>query len=298
MTAPTPAPASPPPSPSVAAGLVEFGSGRPLADLEAEFFAGRSDDAGFGDRHSWMIVITAAEVDLLVRRVASEINERYRAAASDERPLAILGLLNGVFVFAAQLSSYLDIPHTMDFIKASSYTGVNEQTASVRITPAPDASALRGRPVLILDELFDTGKTLDAVRAAYVRDCGVPGDHIATCTLFAKEQPGHVDAGADLYRRPDIVGIGFMPSFWLVGCGLDEGGKYRGWRHVCGKIRSGQTGAQLFAELPESVRAAALVDPAAVTPHQVYWTWRAALARFLADEARLRKAPARYGGVL
>jgi hypoxanthine phosphoribosyltransferase len=260
---------------------LEFGSDTPISEVADRFFSGRKD-AGDGSDFQWVTVLTAKEIDILVRHVAQQINVHY---ADDAQPVAILGLLSGVFVVAAHLAAYLEIPFTMDFIKASSYVG-QEQQSCVRLSPQPNADRFKGRRVLILDELFDTGKTLHTVRLELVKECGLPAEDVATCTLLAKEQPGHAVAPSDLYPRPDIVGIGCVPGWWLVGYGLDDDDCRRGWRHVFCKCFATTSAQKLWGALPQSLRNALIAGPEAVDPEtlsieQVFAFWRSHLRAHL-----------------
>ncbi len=136
-------------------------------------------------------------------------------------------LLKGAFVFAADFARAVHFPNTFQFLTASSYGSGEVQSNEVKISGG--ASIPEGiDEILIIDELFDTGKTLASVRTHY-EALGFPGDHIKTCTIFGK-----VPHAA--YPVPDHVGIEDLPPLWLAGYGLDLDGFARGWPHLMVRV--------------------------------------------------------------
>lgn len=97
--------------------------------------------------------ITSKEIEEQVTRVAGEINKDY----TGKNPLFI-AILNGAFIFAADLFKKINIEAEICFIKLASYKGV-KSTGKVITAIGLDAE-LYGRDVIILEDIVDTGKTL------------------------------------------------------------------------------------------------------------------------------------------
>ncbi|MEO8961977.1 MAG: hypoxanthine phosphoribosyltransferase [Ginsengibacter sp.] len=101
----------------------------------------------------FMPYILSEDIDKQVRRLAAEINRDY----AGKKPLFI-AILNGAFIFAADLFKYLQMEAEICFIKLASYKGV-KSTGKV-ITAIGLDTELYGRDVIIIEDIVDTGKTL------------------------------------------------------------------------------------------------------------------------------------------
>lgn len=159
-------------------------------------------------------LITDTEIARRVRELAADI-----ARDTGTDALCLIGLLNGSFMFAADLARELSrrgVALLTDFMTVSSYG--NSTASSGEITVKHDASLnIKDRNVLVVDDIFDSGLTLEVVRA-HLRRKGA--GTLRTCVLLAKEHPGR--AGAP----PDYTGF-LIGSSFVVGYGLDCGGRYR-----------------------------------------------------------------------
>jgi hypoxanthine phosphoribosyltransferase len=154
---------------------------------------------------------SAERIAAEIRRLASEINADY---AGEEVLLVVV--LQGAFIFAADLVRQLTLPLTLDFVKLASYSG-SATTGSVSITKDLDAP-ISGRNLLVIEDIVDTGLTL-AFLLERLQSRGPKS--LRVCTLIDKP------AGRRVAITPDYAGITCMGGF-LVGYGLDIDGKHRG----------------------------------------------------------------------
>jgi hypoxanthine phosphoribosyltransferase len=159
--------------------------------------------------------LTAADIEAQIRRVGEEINRDFK----DRNPLFI-AILNGSFMFASDLFKELTIEAEICFIKLASYKGTYS-TGHVITSIGLDAS-LKGRDVIILEDIVDTGKTLSEF-LPQLRD----------------QQPASLKIAA-LLHKPDALKypifidyLGFnVPDKFLLGYGLDYDGLGRNLREI------------------------------------------------------------------
>jgi len=145
-----------------------------------------------------------------VQRLAKEISSSY---AGEE--LLMVVVLKGAFFFAADLARQVQLPLTLDFIKLSSYSGM-ESTG--RVTIAKDLeTSIAGKHVLVVEDIIDTGLTLAfLLERLWERE----PKSLKVCTLIDKQERRRVEVTAD------YVGIACKGGF-LVGYGLDLDEKMR-----------------------------------------------------------------------
>jgi hypoxanthine phosphoribosyltransferase len=145
-----------------------------------------------------------------MRKLALRLCEDYR----DKRPI-LLGVLNGCFIFMADLIREMNIPCEVDFIKISSY-GDSMQSGHLKLLKDVDAN-LDGRHVIIIEDIVDTGKSLEFLK----RHFGAKNPASLTlATMFVKE--GHEEVAA----AADYIGM-TIPDQFVVGYGLDYSQQYR-----------------------------------------------------------------------
>ena len=170
------------------------------------------------------VLITPAALRRRVRALGREIGRRYRGRS----PL-LLGILKGSFIFMADLVRALDGPCDCDFLRVSSYGRGTVSRGRVRIGPGPGLP-IRGRHVLVVEDIADSGRTLRAVLARLRR--GRPAS-LRVCVLLDKPS-----------RRTRPLPIDFtgfrIPDVFVVGYGLDHDGRWRGLPYI-GVIGSAST---------------------------------------------------------
>src|SRR5947209_18411303 len=101
------------------------------------------------------------EILLPAARIQERIGELARQLAADyrDRPVTIVGVLTGSLMFLADLVRHLDLPLRIALIQASSYRGATTTPGQLHVQPdlLPD---VRGRHIVLLDDILDTGQTL------------------------------------------------------------------------------------------------------------------------------------------
>ncbi|MDX2482761.1 hypoxanthine phosphoribosyltransferase [Antarcticimicrobium sediminis] len=159
----------------------------------------------------------AARIETLSREITAEFK--------DTDKLVVVGLLRGSFVFIADLVRELDLPIEVDFIEASSYGDAQESSREVRILKDL-RSAIEGRDVLVVEDIVDTGFTLNHVIT--LLQSRKPA-RLKTIALLDKPSRREVDIAADW--------IGFeIPDEFVVGYGVDFAQRNRNLPYI-GKVR-------------------------------------------------------------
>ncbi len=146
-----------------------------------------------------------------VERLAEEINRAYAG-----RDLMVVGVLNGSYIFMADLTRRLEIPISVDFMRASSYGDGTTSCGEVTITRDLELDATR-RDVLVVEDIVDTGLTLSCI-LQHISKKGPAS--LRVCTLLDKPARRVSDC------CPDYVGME-VEDLFLVGYGLDLAGRYR-----------------------------------------------------------------------
>lgn len=155
--------------------------------------------------------------------IQARLAELGRQIARDyqDRPLTVLGVLTGSMILVSDLVRSIDLPLRLGMIHASSYRGkaTVPGTVSLDLSLLPD---LRGRHVLVVDDIFDTGRTLAAV-IEQVRTAEPAG--VAAAVLLWKER--HRESSWE----PEYVGFK-IPDVFVVGYGLDYNDEHRSLPYV------------------------------------------------------------------
>lgn len=138
------------------------------------------------------------------------------AAAYEGRPLTIVAVLTGSLVFLADLIRRLDLPLRIALVQASSYRGATTTPGELHVQAEllPD---LKGRHILLIDDILDTGKTLKHM-VEHLRGLGTAS--IRTAVLLRKE------GRQEVAIEPDFVGF-TIPNEFVIGYGLDYDDEYR-----------------------------------------------------------------------
>lgn len=163
------------------------------------------------------VLITQEEIQERIAQMGKEISQEY----ADKDPV-ILGVLKGVVVFYADMIRHITVPCQMDFMCLSSYHGT---TSTGNMIVKQDMSVdVAGRHVLILEDIFDTGGSLDFT---YRYMMSKNPASVKICTLLDK--PERRRPGITL--QPDWIGF-TIPNEFVVGYGLDYNEHYRNLPYV------------------------------------------------------------------
>jgi hypoxanthine phosphoribosyltransferase len=156
------------------------------------------------------LIRTADEVQDAVRRVAHSIN----ATLADQHPL-VLSVMGGAVVFTGQLLPMLDFPLDFDYLHVSRY-GNETQGGELHWKVAPREN-VRGKVVLVVDDILDEGETLHAIKQR-VMELGAVRFYSA---VFADKENGK-----EKPIRADFVGMD-LPNRFVFGYGMDIHGAWR-----------------------------------------------------------------------
>jgi hypoxanthine phosphoribosyltransferase len=156
-------------------------------------------------------LISEESIKVRVNELALQLSSDYAQAGH----VYLIGILKGSFLFLADLSRRLTIPHTIDFMAVSSYGRKGAKSGEVRLLmdlrePVKDAE------VLLVEDIVDSGKTLHYL---YETLEGRQPASLKTCVFVQKERE-HLPVKVDY--------LGFtIPDVWVVGYGLDYAERYR-----------------------------------------------------------------------
>lgn len=155
-----------------------------------------------------------------VEELGAEITHDYSG-----RTPVIVGVLTGAFMFVADLVRAIGLEIEVDFIRTSSYGANRFTSGTVKLIPPTALDWVEGRDIIFVEDILETGETLKAV-------CQLAEAHgahtIRTAVLLRKP----VDPAVEATRiEPDYVGFDIARRF-VVGYGLDDGGKWRNLPYV------------------------------------------------------------------
>jgi hypoxanthine phosphoribosyltransferase len=156
------------------------------------------------------VLISKAALARRVRELSHEIERDFGG-----RELVVVAVLNGTVMFLADLLRHLSLPLRLDFIGVSSY-GAGTESGELVFTKELRLD-VRGRNVLLVDDILDTGKTL---RRVVEKLRQLEPQRIKTCVLLEKAERREENVKADY--------VGFnIPDLFVVGYGLDYAERYR-----------------------------------------------------------------------
>lgn len=162
------------------------------------------------------VIITQEEIAAAIAKAGREISDSY-----DGRPILLVSILKGAFVFMADLCRAITVPCEIGFMCAKSYYSGTVSTGAVKITMDLEQDISKYH-VIIVEDIIDTGRTLnDVVRLLRARD----PISLKVITLLDKPSRRLVDFKAD-------VSLFTIPDYFVIGYGLDCAELYRNLPYI------------------------------------------------------------------
>ena len=156
------------------------------------------------------VIVSTKRIQERVGNLARQISRDYEKNDS----ILIIGILRGAFIFMADLTRQISVPHSVDFMAVSSY-GKGASHGEVRIL-MDLREPVEGKHILIVEDIVDSGRTLDYLyRLLIARQAA----SVRTCVMVRKKRPS-------LQTPVDYLGFE-IPDVWVVGYGLDYADRFR-----------------------------------------------------------------------
>lgn len=155
-------------------------------------------------------VYSAASIKDRIEQIATAINKDY----TDETLVHVVITLNGSFMFAADLIRKIEVPMEVHFAGTASYSGT--ETEDLRINPEAFPKSFGNSPVLIIEDIVDSGVTITILRNLIAERFA---SNIKVATLLRRQ---------DGAGKSDYYGFTIPQGLFVVGYGMDMNGMYRG----------------------------------------------------------------------
>jgi|TARA_B100001093_G_scaffold129477_1_gene122075 hypoxanthine phosphoribosyltransferase len=151
--------------------------------------------------------MSAAEIAQINKELAEKINTDF-----EDKEVLFIAILNGAFVFAADLMRNITIKNTISFVKVASYEGLSSSGTVKKIIGLMDS--LANRHVIIIEDIIDTGNTLDKLLPTLKAENPAS---LSLCTLLFKPEAFKATFDITYIGKP-------IPNKFIVGYGLDYDG--------------------------------------------------------------------------
>lgn len=163
------------------------------------------------------VLLSEEQIQAKVNEFAKMLSEEY----ADKNPVFV-GVLKGVVMFFGDMVKRITVPCQIDFMWISSYQGTN--TTSQMIVKRDVSTDIKGRHVVILEDIFDTGNSLEFT---YKHLLEKEPASLKICTLLDKPERRNPTVTV----KPDYVGF-TIPNEFVVGYGLDFNEYYRNLPYI------------------------------------------------------------------
>lgn len=163
------------------------------------------------------VIIDETELQARISELAAEISNEYKG----KKPLFV-GVLKGVVMFFGDFIKRVTVPCQIDFMWISSYEGTS--TTGNILVKKDISSDIKGRDIIILEDIFDTGNSLDFV---YKYLLAKEPASLKICTLLDKPDRRK----PDITLKADYTGF-VIPNEFVVGYGLDYNEYYRNLPYI------------------------------------------------------------------
>ncbi len=162
------------------------------------------------------ILISEEQIKRRIKELGKQISEEYE----NKCPI-VIGVLNGAFVFMADLIRELKIDCEVDFVKISSYSSQKVSSGNIRLLKDFDCH-VDGRHVLVVEDIADSGRSIKFLEQMFTDSAP---QSVKIISLLLKE------GGAIVDFKVDYVGF-TIPNDFVVGYGLDYDQKYRNLSNI------------------------------------------------------------------
>ena len=159
-------------------------------------------------------IISSSEINKRVIEIANDINRKYCSKST-----LVIGVLNGSFIFLADLVRCLNIDVEISFIKARSYNGKHK--SDIIKFDFFDFDSVRGKDIIIIEDIVDTGDTVSIIRNKMINKA----NSVAIAAFLLKPNKAKLNF--------EIDWVGFeIPDEFVVGYGLDYNQKFRNLKGI------------------------------------------------------------------
>lgn len=180
-----------------------------------EYYCSHTKNITFNGK-TFVPFMNVTEIEDILNKISRQINNHYKEKQTVEDPLIIVGILNGSFMFLADLVKHLNIHCEMHFVKVSSYEGTNTTGTITNIIGLN--TDIKNKNVLIVEDIIDTGLTINNI-----------------LKTLNKEEPNSLDICTLLFKKEKYVGDDIEIKFigkeiiddFVIGYGLDYNGAGR-----------------------------------------------------------------------
>jgi len=162
------------------------------------------------------LVISEADIQKRVKMLGAAISADYA-----DKPLVLICILNGAFIFMADLARQITPPVEIDFVRVSSYGGNTYSSGTIAFTKDIELD-ITGKDVLLVEDIVDTGRTLARLKEIF--SARKPRS-LKICTLINKTERRETEVEIDYF------GFAIDHGF-LVGYGLDYAEQHRHYPEV------------------------------------------------------------------
>lgn len=177
-----------------------------------------------------------SHLDTSPAAAAANTGAAAEAPISYDNPLVIISILKGSYIFTADMVRYMNdagLPNVCDFMRVSSYNSGTASTGTVHMHATPKYENLKGKHVLVLEDVCDSGRTLTFLKK-WLTDTFDPKS-VSFCVLVNKQA--------------DARKVAFQPEFscmrgpnkYIIGYGFEVNDRYRDFRHVF-VLKDGEAG--------------------------------------------------------
>ena len=154
------------------------------------------------------VIFTHDQIQSRIVQLGAQVSAHYAGVEEDD--FVVVGLLSGCYMFMADLTREIDVPHRVDFVAASSYGQSTVSSSNVKIKKDLNLP-IENKHVLLVDEMCDSGRTLASLKQL-MHDRGAKS--VRTCCLLDKIERRVVDVELDFvgFNCPDEFVVGYGTS--------------------------------------------------------------------------------------